>query len=112
MEHITVNGTNYVCQSVVTSTNTISFVVENQKISDMETAFRAASELTVSGDDGKVYGTYENLVFESATVYGDGSVRVSMRIPSEMELRLEELEQTQSEQDAAIAELYGGGEAE
>lgn len=112
MEHITANGTDYPCKSVVTGTNSISFTVEGQSISAMEALFREVSELAVSGDDGKVYGTYENLDFESATVYGDGSVRVCMHIPSELELRMKELEQTQNEQDAAIAELYGGGEAE
>ena len=45
---------------------------------------------------------------ESATVYEDGRVMVTMHMKSATELRFESLEQTQAEQDEVLAELLGG----
>ena len=109
MEYITVNGTEYECQSVTTGLDSISFVMAGQEISDIKTSFKDVTALEVSGEDKTVYGTYENLSFESATVYTDDSIRVTMHIKSDTEARLENLEQSQEEQDEVIAELIGGG---
>lgn len=108
MEYITANGVEYACKAVVTGVGNISFSMEGQAVADIEKAFRPVTELTVSGGDGEVYGTYKNLSFESATAYGDGTVMVTMHIKSETELRFESLEQTQAEQDEVLAELLGG----
>ena len=108
MEYITANGVEYACKAVVTGVDSISFSIEGQAVADIEKAFRPVTELTVSGGDGEVYGTYENLSFESATVYEDGRVMVTMHMKSATELRLESLEQTQAEQDEVLAELLGG----
>ena len=108
MEYITAGGVEYAAKSVTTSTNAISFVLDGQKIGDIETAFRGVAELTVSGEDKTVYGTYVNLSFNSAMVSEDGSITVVMHIPSEQELRMAALEKAVAEHDEAIAEIYGG----
>nr|DAN06755.1 MAG TPA: hypothetical protein [Caudoviricetes sp.] len=108
MEFVKVNGVEYACKAVVTGVDSISFSIEGQAVADIETAFRPVTELTVAGEDKKIYGTYKNLSFESATVYEDGSTMVTMHIKSDTELRLENLEQTQAEQDEVLAELLGG----
>ena len=108
MEFIKANGVEYACKAVVTGISSITFSMEGQAVSDIEKAFRQVTELTVSGEDREVYGTYKNLSFESAAVYGDGTVMVTMHMKSATELRLESLEQTQAEQDEVLAELLGG----
>ena len=106
MEYIKANGVEYAYSSVITGIDSISFLIVHQKVADMEEAFRPVTELTVAGEDREVYGTYKNLSFESAAVYGDGTVMV--HIKSDTELRFESLEQTQAEQDEVLAELLGG----
>ena len=112
MEYITANGTKYECQNVTTSTNSISFTMEGQEIDTISTAFKDVTELKVSNESEEVYGTYSNLMFESATVYKDGSITVVMHIPSATEVRLKSLESSQAEQDELIAEIMFGGEEE
>lgn len=108
MEFVKVNGVEYAYSSVITGIDSISFLLMEQKVADIEEAFRPVTELTVAGEDKKIYGTYKNLSFESATVYEDGTVMVTMHIKSKTELRFESLEQTQAEQDEVLAELLGG----
>ena len=108
MEYITANGVEYAVKSITTGVSQITFTLEGQSIGDIETAFRAVTELTVSGEDKATYGTYSNLSFESATVAADGSITVVMHIPSEQELRMAALEKAVAEHDEAIAEIYGG----
>ena len=108
MEFIAAGGVRYAAKSVTTSTNQIRFVLEEQQIGDIEAAFRAVTDLTVSGEDEVVYGTYANLSFESATVDADGYVTVVMHIHSAQELRMAALENAVAEHDEAIAEIYGG----
>ena len=108
MEYIKTNGAEYAYSSVITGIDSISFLIVHQKVADMEEAFRPVTELTVADENKEVYGVYKNLSFESATVYGDGTVMVTMHIKSKTELRFESLEQTQAEQDEVLAELLGG----
>ena len=108
MEFIKANGVEYACKAVVTGVDSISFLIVHQKGADMEEAFRPVTELTVADENKEVYGVYKNLSFESATVYGDERVMVTMHIKSATELRFESLEQTQAEQDEVLAELLGG----
>lgn len=108
MEYITANGTEYVCRSVTTGTNSISFTMDGKEIAEVEATFRGVESITVAGEDKETYGNYENLNFESATVYAAGSICVTMHIPTEIEQRLADLEATQAEQDEVIAELIGG----
>lgn len=108
MEFVKVNGAEYACKAVVTGVDSITFSMEGQAVADMEKAFRPVTELTVADENKEVYGVYKNLSFESATVYGDGTVMVTMHIKSKTELRFESLEQTQAEQDEVLAELLGG----
>lgn len=109
MEYITANGTQYECQNVATSTNAISFALSSGDCEDVKSVFAEVTELTVS-DETNVYGTYSNLVFESVTLYADNTIKVVMRIPSEEEIRLANLEASQAEQDGLLAELMFGGE--
>ena len=108
MEFVKVNGVEYAFSSVITGIDSISFLIMQQKVADMEAAFRPVTELTVADENMVVYGVYKNLSFESATVYEDGRVMVTMHMKSATELRLESLEQTQAEQDEVLAELLGG----
>ena len=108
MQYITASGIEYAAKSVSTSTNQIRFVLDEQQIGDIETAFRQVTDLTVSGEDKVIYGTYSNLSFESATVYDDGSITVVMHIPTEQEIRMAKLEAAVADHDAAISEIYGG----
>lgn len=110
MEYITSNGIEYATKSISTSVRQITFSLEGQSIGDIEIAFRAVTELTVSGDDKITYGTYQNLEFVSATVMNDGSITVVMHIPTAEELRIIALEAAIAEHDEAIAEIYGGEE--
>ena len=110
MEYIKANGIEYATKSVTTGTNSISFTMKKQNITEIEEAFRQVTELTVSGEDKTIYGTYENLVFESATVYEDGTVRVIMHIKTKDELWKESVDSSQAEQDEAIAAMMFGGE--
>lgn len=108
MEYITADGVEYAAKSVTTSTNQIIIAMDGQQIGAIEEAFRPVTDLTVSGEDKSVYGTYTGLSFESATVSADGSVTVVMHIPSAKELRITALETAVAEHDEAIAEIYGG----
>ena len=113
MEIIKANGVEYATKSVTTGSSNISFMMEGQEITATESAFREVTELEVMGEDKIVYGTYENLVFESATVYEDDTVSVTMHMKSDTEIRLENIEASQDIQDEAIvelAEIIAGGE--
>ncbi len=111
-EIITANGIVYECQNVTTGVDNITFTVSGQSVTDMESAFRDVSELSVSGEGGEVYGRYDHLAFESASVLADGTVSVTMHIKDKIERRLDALEEGQELQDGAIQELAGivGGE--
>ena len=108
MEIITVNGVAYTAQNVTTSSNSITFSMEGE-VAEIKSVFENATELTVSNEDGETYGEYTDLTFESITAYADGSIVVTMHIPSKIELALSQLQTSQAEQDEAIAELYGMG---
>ena len=113
MEYIKANGVEYATKSITTGTDSITFTMEGQEIERVHTAFRNVTELTVSGEDKVTYGIYGNLYFSSATVHADATVTVTMRMKSDTEIRLENIEASQDIQDEAIVELAGiiaGGE--
>ena len=107
-EIITTNGVSYVAHNVTTSPKSIAFSISGD-ISEIKEAFENATELTVSNEDGNVYGEYANLSFESITEYADNTIVVTMHIPSQLELAVTQLQASQNDQDEAIAELYGMG---
>ena len=107
MEIIKANGVLYNAENISTSLDSISFTVTDKTATEMKESFKTVTELTVSDESGQEYGKYENLSFESVTEYENGSVMVTMHIPSKMELQIKELQESQAEQDTAIAELYG-----
>lgn len=109
-EIITTGGVSYAVKNVTTGINTISFMIIGENAGDVEALFRDVSALTV-GDGESVYGEYPDVRFESLTIGADRSVTVTMHILNEMEKQMKELQISQGEQDEAIAELYGGGEA-
>jgi hypothetical protein len=81
--------------------------MEGKEITEIHNAFKDVTDLTISDSDGNIYGEYSNLVYVSSTVDADGNVTIAMHIKSDIEIRLAVLEETQAEQDEAIAELYG-----
>ena len=108
MEYITANGTKYECQNIETKTNEISFTLKGD-LDVLKSAFKEVTSLTVSAEDDVVYGNYENLRYRSVTEYDDGTVEITMKILTDVEIAVEDLQKTQAEQDEAIAELVGGG---
>lgn len=107
MEIIIVNGTNYSAKNVTTTSKSIAVSLEGDA-AEIKSAFENATELTVSSEDGEVYGEYTDLTFESITEYADSTIVVTMHIPSPLELAVSQLQTSQAEQDEAIADLYGG----
>ena len=108
MEYITANGTKYECQSIETRTNEISFTL-NGELEALKSAFKNVTSLTASAEDDVAYGKYENLRYRTITEYDDGTVEITMKILTDVEIAVEDLQKTQAEQDEAIAELVGGG---
>ena len=107
-EYVIIGEENYKTESVNTRTDSISFVLADMKISDAVEKFSGVTELKVSGENLEPYGIYENLTFKSATVDANGLVTVDFHIANAEEIRIANLEQTQTEQDEVIAELIGG----
>lgn len=107
MEIINVNGVSINAEKVTTSINSISITVSGSTLDDVKRVFSPATALTVSDGEGNVYGRYDNVSFESVTEYSDGAVTVTMHILSNTEIAIKQLQISQSEQDEAIAELYG-----
>lgn len=105
MEFITANGVEYAAKLVTTTASQVIMTFEDRSIADMETTFRQATDLTVSGEDRAVYGTYTGLAFDRATVLASGDVVVTMRVKTETEQRLDALEDAQRVQDGAISDL-------
>ena len=117
-EIITADGIDYVVQNISTGLNTISFVVQKMTVYEAEAVFRNVTALTVKPVDGEVYGEYPIVSYASVLKDADGTVTITMRIPTHIELEIAELQKSQAatdksqaEQDEVIAELlYGGGE--
>lgn len=107
-EYVIIGEENYKTESVNTGTDSIGFVLADMEISDVVEKFSGVTELKVSGDNLEPYGIYENLTFKSATVDTNGLVTVDFHIANAEEIRIANLEQTQTEQDEVIAELIGG----
>ena len=68
------------------------------------------SHVEFSQEDGTVYGSFDNLMLNTAPMRQDeedGKVRViiSLRPATDLELRVQELEETQAIQDGAIEEI-------
>lgn len=113
MEHIKAGGIEYECQKVTTGTDSITFIIGGQTVESIHKAFKDVTELTILGEDKKIYGIYSGLSFALASVDTDDIVTVTMLIKPDLELRLEKVEISQDIQDGAIVELAGiisGGE--
>ena len=114
-EFVTANGTTYECKNVTTGLDSITMTMDGYTADDLITAFADVSELTTTLEGEETpHGTYKNLKLESVTTnVEDGSVSVTMHIKSEIERRLDALEESQKIQNGAIAELSQtiGGEA-
>ncbi len=109
-ETININGQNYTVRNVNTGLNTISFVIDDPAVGDVESLFRSTKALEVGDAAGEMYGNYPNVEFESLTIHADESISVTMRIPTKMEMQINALQVSQDEQDAAIATMMFGGE--
>lgn len=113
MEYIKAGGIEYECQTVTTGTESITFIIGGQTVESIHKAFKDITELTVLGEDKKIYGIYSGLSFALASVDVDDIVTVTMLIKPYLERRLEKVEVSQDIQDGAIVELAGiisGGE--
>ena len=116
-EIITTGGIDYTVQNISTGLNTISFVVQEMTVDEVESAFKNVTALSVKSESGEVYGEYPNTVYSSVTKDAAGNVTVTMRIPTKIEQQIAKLQESQAdtdksqaEQDEIIAELlYGGG---
>lgn len=118
-EFVTANGNIYACKSISTGLDSITMTMENQTANEMIEEFANVSELTVSFEKQsdslledhefsleEPHGIYKNLRLESvSTNVEDGSVSVKMHIKSEIERRLDALEEGQELQNGAIDEL-------
>lgn len=113
MEYIKADKIEYECQTVTTGTDSITFIIGGQTVESIHKAFKDVTELTILGEDKKIYGIYSGLSFALAAVDTDDIVTVTMLIKPDLELRLEKVEISQDIQDGAIVELAGiisGGE--
>lgn len=111
-EIINANGMNYECSSVETTTNSISFTTEGNA-DELKELLKDVKEITVSDEEGVVYGEYSNLALQSVTTNildESENVTITFRIKSDMEIRIEALEESQNDQDETIAEIIFGGE--
>lgn len=108
MEYIKADGIEYECQTVTTGTDSITFTMEGQAVESIHTAFKDVTELTVSGEDKKAYGIYSGLSFASVTVNSNNNIIVKMLIKTPEEMRLDNLEKTQTEQDELLASILFG----
>lgn len=113
-EIITANGVKYTTQNLITGLNTISFMLQGLTVDEAEAAFRNVTSLTVGTDETEdtVYGEYPNVTYESITNDAEENITITMHIPSKMELQIAALQESQSEQDEAIAQLMFGGEVQ
>lgn len=118
-EIITAGGIDYTVQNLCTGLNTISFVVQ-MTVDEAESAFKNVTALSVKSEkseDEEAYGEYPNVVYASVMKDAGGSVTITMRIPTQMEQQIADLQKaqaatdkSQADQDEVIAELmYGGG---
>ena len=114
-EIITANGVKYTVQNLHTGLNTISFMVQGLTVEDAEAAFRNVASLTVGtiGTDETediIYGEYPNVIYESITKDAEDNITITLHIPTKNELQIAELQESQAEQDEAIATIMFGGE--
>lgn len=108
--NIIINNQSTEVLTVAPSISGISFTMENIAIQDAVDKFSSVTELSVAEGE-TVYGIYKNLVFASATVDAKGDVTVKFTIKSDVEADIDELKQTQAEQDEILAEILYGGES-
>lgn len=125
-EFVTANGATYECKNAETGINGITLAITGQSAADMKAVFSGVSEISLSygkyeeDEEGnqklvleKPHGIYKNLKLAYAGEdVEDGSAIVTMRIKSEIEIRLDRLEEVQEIQNGAIDELVAmqGGE--
>lgn len=112
MEYIKAGGIEYECQTVTTGTDSITFTMEGQAVESIHTAFKDVTELTVSGEDKKTYGIYSGLTFSLASVDVDDIIIIKMLLKTPEEIRLDNLEKTQTEQDELLASILFGNTEE
>lgn len=110
-EIITIGGAEYITTKVSTGIESISFVLTGLTEEEAKTAFESAKSLSV-GDENGIYGEYPDVEFESIMIDSEGSITVTMYIPSKMEKQIRDLQEAVAEHDEAIAAIMFGGEAE
>lgn len=104
MEYVKAGSVTLVCTSTETTQNTVSFMA-TEITEELLPEIKETTSVEISDSIGNVFGKYSNLEFNSITTNADGSVKVTFRIKTELETRLEALEKGQNIQDMAIREL-------
>lgn len=105
MEYVIIGNEYTKVSSFVTKPFELIFTINNGNAMALKDKFIEVTELKVSGEDKLVYGNYDGLVFESASVDKDNNVTITMHIMSEIERRLYVIENSQKDQDEAIISL-------
>ena len=119
MKIILKNNTELIVTDKCTSTSIVS---EFKNVEDIEVFRKELTDENLSSfkyvnDNGDIFGNYENYTFESVTYFEDEEENIvtavfNIRQLSDIEIRLNALEEGQETQDGAIEELAGivGGE--
>lgn len=115
-EIITVGGLEYTGIKVSTGIDSISFMLPDLTENEAKAIFEAAKSLSVGNENG-IYGEYPDVEYESITIGANGSITVTMHIPTKTERQIRDLQETVTghsesiaEHDEAIAGILFGGE--
>lgn len=112
VEIITIGEQQYISKNIVTGVDSISFDVNGLTLDEAKSIFKDVTSLTISNDDGVVYGKYPDIKYSSITEFEDGTITVNMHILSDIERQLRDLHKSQLEQDEVITEILFGGNNE
>ena len=105
---IKINEKELEVKEVITTLVTVHVILDGN-IDEVKDKLCDAQDMEVFEDD-MLIGQYSNIKLESVTDTLDGKVQASFHVMSDIEIKLNELTESQAAQDDAIAELYGKGE--
>ena len=117
-QFVIINGTEYECKAS-SELHYLLFSFTDKTVDEVKNIFTDVTSLMIAGEDKVVHGTYENLKLVSVaeefnnqesddSVINAITVVAKMYIKTQMEVDVDNLKVTQSEQDELIAELLYG----
>ena len=117
-QFVIINGTEYECKAS-SELHYLLFSFTDKTADEVKNIFTDVTSLMIAGEDKVVYGTYENLKLASVeevfnnqenddSVINAITVVAKMYIKTQMEVDVDNLKETQNEQDELIAELLYG----